>query len=159
MLISSSLFPAIINMKNKSYFAYQNRLKQFYFLNTWLGVILTFSLILFADYIIGLFGPEYAESKLILVNYSVLLFFNFQWIARGKWVIAENLQKKYFLFILSSVPILIILNYFFIPRYGIQGSIYSLIISQFISIYVITNIDKKFRLSNLMLIKSIINFK
>ena len=159
MLISSSLFPAIINMKNKSNFDYQNRLKQFYFFTTWMGLILTFSLIFFSDYIIALFGPEYSESKMILVNYSVLVFFNFQWIARGKWVIAENLQKKSFLFILSSVPILVILNFIFIPKYGIQGSLYSIIISQFISIYIITNFDKKFRFSNLMLIKSIFNFK
>lgn len=159
MLFSASLFPAIINMKNKSYFDYQIRLKQFYFLNTWVGLILTFSLICFSGYIIALFGPEFSESKMILVNYSVILFFNFQWIARGKWVIAENLQKKSFFFIFSSVPILIILNYILIPKYGIQGSIYSIIISQFISIYVITNFDKKFRLSNLMLLKSIFNFK
>jgi O-antigen/teichoic acid export membrane protein len=151
MLIASSLFPAIINIKKKSNYDYQNRLKQFYFFTTWIGLILTFLLIFFSESIIGLFGPEYTESKNILVYYAVLVFFNFQWIARGRWVIAENLQKKYFLFILSGVPILVILNFIFIPKYGIQGSLYS--------IYIITNFDKKFRFSNLMLIKSIFNFK
>ena len=159
ILISSSLFPAILNMKSKSNLGYQNRLKQFYFFTTWTGLIITFFLIFFSENIIRLFGPEYSESKIILIYYSVLVLFNFQWIARGRWVIAENLQKKYFIFVSSSVPILVILNFIFIPKYGIQGSLYSIIISQFISIYIITNFDKKFRMSNLMLLKSFFKFR
>ena len=120
---------------------------------------MTLSLIFFSENIIGLFGPDYSDSKIILIYYSILVLFNFQWIARGRWVIAENLQRKSFIYIASGVPILILLNYIFIPKFGIQGSLYSIILSQFISIYIITNFDKKFRNSNIMLLMSFFRFK
>ena len=154
MVLAASLFPAILNSKKASYYAYQERLQKFYFLMTWMGIFLFLLFFFSANFLVSFYGAEYYTARDILIIYSFSVIFLFQWIARGRWIIAENLQAITFYFMICGAVINIILNYFLILHLGISGAAISTVISQILITLVIPLFFKKIRGSTVMLFKS-----
>ena len=107
-----------------------------------------------ANFLVSFYGAEYYTARDILIIYSFSVIFLFQWIARGRWIIAENLQAITFYFMICGAVINIILNYFLILHLGISGAAISTVISQILITLVIPLFFKKIRGSTVMLFKS-----
>ena len=97
IIISSSIFPAIINAKKTSQELYKSRLKNFYILMTIIPILIAIPISIFAKQIIYiLFGSGYLESVNILRIYiwsSLGLFLSW---AISQYLTSENLVKTIF---------------------------------------------------------------
>ncbi len=122
-IISTALFPAIINARKMGMDLYNKRLKNFYILLFTLSLIIAIPTTLFAPFIIYvLFGEGYSESVSVLYVYtwsSIGLFLSY---GINQYLISENLVKTILFLNIIVMCVNIFLNLFFIPRYGIIGS-------------------------------------
>lgn len=158
-ILAISLYPAIINAKLTSKSLYEKRIKMFYFLMTWLGIIITMIFNVLAEELLNLYGDSYKNGKNILIIYSISTLFIFQWIARGRWLIAENLQVYNFYIMSCGALINIVLNYYLIDIFNMIGAAYASLITYFLVTLVLPILFKKTRKSSLMLLKSFFTWK
>jgi O-antigen/teichoic acid export membrane protein len=137
MAITSSLFPAILEAKNKSNSLYLDRMQNLYDILVILAVAIAIPVTFFSDEIIFyIFGGEYGGSSSVLVIHIWAGIFVFLNNASWKWYIAENLQKiaNYRLYV--GLIINVLLNYFLIPIYGITGAAVATVLSRALSSYI-----------------------
>ena len=159
MLLKSSLYPSIISAKNQSKALYQDRLLNFYRLNFLFFLVLAIPIFIFAEPIIVLlFGIEYQPAGVLLALLSIRLFFANMGVARGTYIVTENLMKfSMFTMILGTI-VNIYLNYVLIPNYGARGAIVATIVSFFTTIYLVDIFYSKTRHNVILQLKSIITF-
>ena len=159
MLFASSLFPAILNARAKSVQLYMDRLQRFYFFMTWVGIFVVLVFFLMSDLLIGLYGEAFSSAGIILRVYAISVIFLFQWIARGRWVLAENLQSITFYYMAFGAVVNIVLNFFFIQSMGLIGAAIATVITQFLITLVIPLFFAKMRNATWMLYRSFISWK
>lgn len=132
-IICGSLFPAIINAKKTSEGMYKNRLNNFYILMFIIPISMAIPITLLSKPIIHvLFGSGYLESIPILRIYiwsSVGLFMGS---AVSQYLMSENMIKTIFLLNFMAMILNIVLNFIFIPIFGLIGSAYATLISYMI---------------------------
>lgn len=159
MLLKNSLFPAIQNSKVYLEESYQNRLLNFYRLNFLFFLLTAIPIFVFSEQIvIMLFGVEYQPAGILLAMMSVRIFFTNMGVARGAFILTENLVKFSLITMLIGTIVNIGLNYLWIPRYGGQGAVVATIISFFVSIYLVDIFYARTRQNVLLQVKSIITF-
>ena len=159
MLLKSSLYPSILSAKKRSKDLYQDRLLNFYRLNFLFFLVLAIPIFIFAEPIIVLlFGIEYQPAGVLLALLSIRLFFANMGVARGTYIVTENLMKfSMFTMILGTI-VNIYLNYVLIPNYGARGAIVATIVSFFTTIYLVDIFYSKTRHNVILQVKSIITF-
>lgn len=132
MLLSQSLFPAIINAKKQSELLYKQRLQHLLNLMMALSVIVAIILTFFSETIITtLFGPEYLGAGSVLSIQVWAGIFVSSGVVSSKWFIIEGFQKFSMYRTTAGAIINIALNFALIPRFGIIGSAVATLISQF----------------------------
>ena len=137
MVISSSLFPAIINAKKISEELYYRRLQRLYDVMVWLAIAIALPMTFLSDWVVNLlYGEEYSEAGGVLMIYIWAGIFVFLGVVSSKWFIAENLQMLSFWRTFWGAIINIFLNIFLIPKYNIYGAAIATLISQMIASYV-----------------------
>lgn len=146
MAITASLFPAIINAKNKSNEIYYNRLQKLYDLMVWLAVIIALPMTFYSNWVIELlYGQDYNAAGTVLMIHIWSAVFVFLGVASSKWFVVENLQIYSLYRTLAGVIINIVLNYFIIPIYGINGAAFATLVSQVIASYLFNSLSSKTR--------------
>lgn len=158
-VLAAALFPAILNARSSDLNLYNSRLKKFYFLMTWMGIILMFALIAMSSFLMKLYGDKYSDGQIILMIHSISLIFVFQWTARGRWVIAENLQKLTFYYIAFGAVLNFFLNYYLIGIFGIVGAAVSTVVSQFLIALILPLFFKPMRESTKFLLRSFFTWR
>jgi len=152
-----SVFPNIIETKKKNEGLYYRRLQRLYTLLTWIAIIIAILIMFIAKPIINvLYGSEYIEASSVLVISIWAGVFVFQGLARGKWFLAEDLQKFAYIFTGIGVIINVILNLLLIPRYGATGAAIATLITQCIVVIPAPLFNRKTRLSSIMILRSFI---
>ena len=131
-LLSSSLFPAIINAKAKSEKSYLNRLKKLNILVFWGSLLISLSIYFFSTRVINiLYTSQFDDSYDVLK----ILIFNFVFLAQSfvsmRWYITENLQRFFMYKTVSGSVLNIGLNIWFIPLWGIEGAAIAALVSGF----------------------------
>ncbi|MBD3843217.1 MAG: flippase, partial [Campylobacterales bacterium] len=160
MLITASLFPAILNAKNQSDELYKQRLQRLYTFMVWMAIAIALPMTFLSDWLILLlFGQAYQEAGQVLMIHIWASIFVFLGVASGKWFITENLQR--FTLINTSVGAILNvgLNLIFIPKFGIVGAAYATVISYGVAAYLINSIWKVSRSNFFMLSKSLFLFR
>lgn len=136
LAINSSLFPAIIKLKQDDKRLYLSRLQKLYDLMTWLGISIALPTTIFADYLISfLFGEQFLSAAGVLKIHIWACVFVFLGNACAKWFLAENLHKYFLYRTLSGAILNVILNLALIPEFGITGAAFSTVISYFLAFY------------------------
>ncbi len=131
MVLTSSLFPAIVNAKMKNKELYQERLKKLFALLFWAAVVISIFLSLAAKPIVRiLYGPEYFPAANVLIIHIWASIFVFLGVGMSKWMISENLQIYYMWNTVWGAVVNIVLNLCWIPRYGILGTAAATVFSQ-----------------------------
>ncbi|MFA6144561.1 MAG: flippase [Sulfurimonas sp.] len=137
MVIASSLFPAIINAKKHSEALYYARLQKLYNLMVWMAIAIALPMTFLSDWVINLlYGEQYNQAGSVLMIHIWAGVFVFLGVASGKWFTAENLQMLAFWRTFYGMVLNIILNFVFIPKYGIQGAAMATLISQSVAAYI-----------------------
>lgn len=159
ILFKSSLFPAIQNAKETSSGLYKDRLLNFYRLNFLSFLIIATPIFFFSEKIvILLYGIEYQESGILLALMATRLFFSNMGVARGAFLLIENLQNFSLITMIVGTIVNIGLNYLWIGGYGARGAIIASIISFFVTIFLIDIFYVKTRENVILQIKSIFTF-
>lgn len=137
VIISSSLFPAIINAKKISEDLYNDRLQKLYDLMVWMAIAIAIPTTFFSDQVVELlYGEQYNQAGSVLMIHIWAAVFVFLGVAFGKYLTVENLTKKYFYRSLLGAILNITLNYTLIPKYGINGAAIATLLGQFTANYV-----------------------
>lgn len=129
-IITNSIFPSLVKLKEKSLKAYENRLQKSYNLLATLGIGLSIIISSMSTIIItSLYGKEFIQSSIILSIHIWACVFMFMRALFSKWIIAEKIYIFSLLTHLTGAISNIILNFYLIPRYGGIGAALATVIS------------------------------
>jgi O-antigen/teichoic acid export membrane protein len=143
MVITSSLFPAIINAKKVNEVLYYKRLQKLYDFMVWIAISIAFPMTFLSDWVVDLlYGGQYSQSGSILMIHIWAGVFVFLGLVFTKYLTIENLTKKIFYRTLMGAILNIVLNYILIPMYGIKGAAFATLLGQFTANYVYDFFDK-----------------
>jgi O-antigen/teichoic acid export membrane protein len=135
-VICSSVFPAIVQAKQQSkaeYYAKMQRLYDFMsLLSLVIAIIVSFTS---SNVLTRLLGAEYASAGTILTLHIWSAIFIFFGVARGNWLVIEDLTRLSLITQLMGAVTNIVLNIFFIRSHGAIGAAVATLISYAISSY------------------------
>jgi O-antigen/teichoic acid export membrane protein len=133
VLVSLSLYPAILNARKTSQEIYQRRMAMLNRLLVGGGLVLTILVSFFANFVIKiLFGDQYGPSQEILRLLSLnILFISFYQVSY-RWYLSEGLQHQMMVKTLVAVAFNIALSVILIKQIGILGAAYASVATSFI---------------------------
>ncbi len=144
--IAASFFPALLNARKNQYSLYLERTQNLLSFMVIVGVLVAIVISLLASsFITFAFGSEYDKSANVLIIHVWGMVFNAVGIVSFRYFIAEGLQIYSFYRASAGLLINIVLNYVFIPEYGVYGAAISTVISQGIAVYVLNSVSSKTR--------------
>ena len=153
--LCNSIFPAIVNAKNISERIYNDRMQKLYDLLTWLAIAIAVPVTIFSAQIINLlFGNEFSPASPVLTIYIWAGVAVFLGVASSQYLINENLTMLSFFRTFIGMILNVVLNFIFIPMYGIIGSAIATLISYTASTFIIVA-KKDGRTQAAMMLKSI----
>lgn len=156
MIICSSLFPAILNAKEKSTDLYNSRLQSLYNLMAWMAISIAVPMTFLSSWLVStLYGTEYNQTATVLMIHIWASIFVFIGVASSKWLIAENLQKYSFYRTIAGALINIALNYVLIPMHGINGAAIATLASQMVASYLFNITTYQLRVAFVMQSKAL----
>ncbi len=136
-IIIASSSASIIQAKNLSNKIYLQRTQQLLDLTALLALVVALLISFFSGSIIHiLFGAAYAEAAPLLAVHAWSGLFSCLGAASGIWMTSEGLQKYMFYRTLYGMLVNVILNYWWIPIFGVMGAAMATICSQMIMSYV-----------------------
>lgn len=159
MLMSASLFPAILSAKRQSAELYNKRFQQLYTVMAWMAIAIAIPMTFLSNWLILiLFGQPYYEAGNVLMIHIWAGLFVFIGAASGKWYISENLQHYTLINTSVGAVLNVGLNFILIPKYGVVGAAYSTLISYGVAAYFMSAVWKVSRAHFIKLSKSLILF-
>ena len=160
LIITTSLFPAIVNAKKISRALYQTRLQRLYTLMVWLAICVALPVTFLGNWIMTLmYGAPYQESGVILSIQIWTGVFVALGVASERWMIAENLVGISFLRTIIGGVANIGLNLYLIPKHGIIGAAIATLLVQIFTTYLFDLFSMKTREAFLLKSKSLILYK
>jgi len=133
-VIISSLFPAIINGKKDSEEKYVNRLRHLFFLLLYLSFGISIVTSLLAKPIISvLYGPAFLGSVAVLQIYIWSNIGTAIGSLCNSYLVAENYRRVVLFSSFAAMSLNVVLNLFFIPRFGIAGAAWATFISYMVT--------------------------
>ena len=134
MLITASLFPAILNAKNQSEELYKQRLQRLYTFMVWFAIAIALPMTFISDWVIYLlFGQAYQEAGQVLIIHIWAAIFVFLGVSFSNYLLAENLTKIAFQRTLLGAASNVLLNLWLIPIYGVAGAAMATLLAQLIA--------------------------
>lgn len=160
LIVTASVFPSILYAKNMSRDLYLSRLQMLYDAMVWISIMIALLVSFFSKNITDLlFGKEYIQSSGVLSVYVWAGIFVFTGVVSSKYWVAENLTGISLYVTCFGAILNIILNYLFIPYFGIIGSATATIISYFFTGIVFVAMFRKARVVFLMQLKTLNIFR
>ena len=136
VIVTTSLFPAILNAKKLNPKLYSERVRRLYAIMIYSAVGMALPVTFMAESIIfTLYGVHYQDAGLVLAIHIWAGIFVALGVVNGSWFLAENLQKLAMINTLAGVAVNVILNYFLIPIYGIAGVAFATLASYSLAAY------------------------
>ena len=156
MVITQSLFPAIVGAKETSENLYYVRLQRLFTALTWMAIIFAVLMTFSSDWLIAmLYGEAYKDASQILMVHAWTGIFVSLGVASGSWFTSENLQR-YALYRTSLGAIInVLLNLVLIPIYGLIGAAIATVIAQSVAALFFDVLTKKTRMVFLMKLKTL----
>jgi len=143
VVISTSLLPAIVKLKESAQEQYEKRLSQLFSLLFWGAMIGSVFVAIYSEEVIRLvFGQKFmgAETVFMLVMWSAPFAAIGSLTAR--YLIVEKMERKITVRTVVALLVNVSLNLVLIPLYGIEGASVATLIALFVSNYVINFFDK-----------------
>ncbi|WP_276499659.1 flippase [Pontibacter litorisediminis] len=159
IIISQSLFPAIISAKSQGEQLYRLRLQRLLNLMMVLSVLVAVTVTFTSDFLVAiLFGSAYAGAGAVLSIQVWAGIFVASGLVSSKWFIMEKLQR-YLMYRSTAGAILnIALNLILIPSYGIIGSAVATLVSQFVAAIFLNAFFSNTRAMFILQLRSILGF-
>ena len=146
MIITASVFPAIIEAKKTSEAKYYQRLQKLYDIMVLLALAVAIPVTFLSDWVVTLlFGNAYKQAGSVLSIHVWTGVFVFLGVSSGHWFLIENLQKLAFYRTLLAAVINIGANLILIPKCGAIGAAIGTVFSQMTAAYVFDIMSLKTR--------------
>ena len=159
IIIQNSLFPAIVHSKNKSQLIYEDRMLNYYRLMMIMFLFISVPIYLFGEFIVNLlYGVQYHQAGILFSIFGFRLLFAFFGVGRSSYLLNENRQQHRLYTLLLASIINIILNYIFIPEYGVYGAYATSIISFTFNIFIFDLFIQSTRNNVLNMLKAMFSF-
>jgi O-antigen/teichoic acid export membrane protein len=143
VIISASIFPALIKAKKTNNSLYLLRIQKLFDLLVLISLAMCIPISLFSsEIIIFIFGEQYKMAASILSIHIWSCVFAYLAYAGSRWYIAEDMQKKYMMNVVLGSILNICLNFILLKIYGIKGSAIATIIT-FLFVGLISDIFNK----------------
>jgi O-antigen/teichoic acid export membrane protein len=153
--IVASLFPKLIQIRERSKTQFDHRLQQLLDILFNLGVVVAIAVTALAPWIISLFaGEAYRQSAPILVIHIWAAVFMFMRVAFSRWILIEGLLMFSLLTQGGGALFNIVLNFILIPKLGGIGAAYATLLSYAVASFFSLAIYPKTRPVFLMMVKS-----
>jgi O-antigen/teichoic acid export membrane protein len=156
MLLTSSLFPSIVNAKKVSEALYYARLQRLYTFLVWMGVAVALPMTFMGEWLITvLYGIAYKDAAQVLVIHIWAGIFVSLGVASSSWYTSENLQR-YALYRTSLGAIVnIALNLVLIPKLGLVGAALATVFAQSVAALFFDVVAEKTRTVFFMKLKTL----
>jgi O-antigen/teichoic acid export membrane protein len=136
MIITSSLFPAIVNAKKVSEELYYHRLNLLFAFLIFVSLFISLFTVFYSKDIIRLIYSEtYLESSSVLSILIWATIFASINVSTGRWIITENLEKLSFYRAILGAIMNVILNILLIPTMQIKGAALATVVSYAVAAY------------------------
>jgi O-antigen/teichoic acid export membrane protein len=156
MVISTSVFPAIVSAKQIGKELYYSRVQKLYDLLAALSIGIALPVTLLSEFIIKLFfGSAFQPASSVLTIYIWAGVGTFLGVASSQYLISENFTKLAFFRTFIGMIVNVLMNLFLIPAYGINGAAFATLISYSVSVFSIY-FDRRTREQFYMMLKSIL---
>jgi O-antigen/teichoic acid export membrane protein len=154
-ILVSSLTPYFVKLRDIDDEMYKMRLRQLFSLMFWMGVIVGLSITFFGEgLVLLLYGEEFkAAYEPLAINIWAGVFVS-QALARGIWLINEDLQVYRLYNNLFAVVLNITLNLLLIPNMGITGAAIATLVTQGVATWLISLFWSPLRSSTLDMIRA-----
>jgi O-antigen/teichoic acid export membrane protein len=134
VIVTASVFPAIVNAKKISRAFYMARLQYLYTFMAWLAILLSLPIALLSHHLIfWLFGESFVGAASALAIHVWSSIFVFIGVVFSKYLIAENLPVIALKRTIVGALANIVFNLWLIPIYGITGAAIATLIAQIIA--------------------------
>jgi O-antigen/teichoic acid export membrane protein len=107
-----------------------------------IGVIIPATYLLGDWAISSWYGPEYADAADVLKIYVISGIFAYTGTALYYWLLTENKQRYGLIRAIIGAVINVLLNWLFIPVWGIKGAAFATLISEFFGSYISSLLTK-----------------
>jgi O-antigen/teichoic acid export membrane protein len=136
VVITNSLFPAIVKAREVSVELFRERMTRLYKLLVFISLVISCVVFLFSRQIVlHTYGADFSNAIPLLQLYVWSIIFVFLNNASWKWYIAENLQRIAMLRLCLGAIVNIGLNMLLIPEFGLQGAAYATLVSYILATY------------------------
>ena len=139
LAISSSAYPALVRAHKELSLDQQRRRDQKFFDSlTGVGYLIALPATIVAPFLVKfLYGPEYAQTgNVLMVHIWALIFIGLGFGLR-RWLVAEDLTVFSLWTAISGAIASIVFNLLLVPRFGMMGAAWTMVISSAISGYLI----------------------
>ncbi|MFJ4055417.1 flippase [Pseudomonas sp. NPDC089743] len=147
VVITISLLPAIITLKNRNEQLYHNRLSQLLAVVIWSSVLVAVVATFWGEELMVLtFGEDYRESAGVL---SIIMWtgvFAGMGTVSARYLNVEKMERKFAVRTVAAAVVNVVLNYLLIPIYGIKGAAISTFMCTFFANYVMDWFDPELKL-------------
>ena len=143
-VISISLLPAIVKLKQGDETEYHRKLCQLFRVVIWLSVLAALVTTLFSTSIMTIaFGVEYAPSASVLTIVMWTSIFSAMNSVSARYLTVEKMEKKVALRTLYAAALNIALNAIVIPIYGVDGAAAATLVCVFLTAYAMDWLDRE----------------
>ena len=158
MMLKSSVTPAFVSIRDNKEL-YNFRFLNYYRLSFLLFLVTATPIYFFSEQIVILFfGVEYQRAGFLLALFSTRLFFTNFGVARGVFILSENLFMYSLVTMIIGTISNIMLNLVLIPLYQGIGAIIATMISFSITQFIIDTVYKKTRENVILSFKGVLTF-
>ncbi|MBX3303316.1 MAG: flippase [Nitrospira sp.] len=134
VIVTNSLFPAILNAKIIDPALYGERLQRLYSAMVLMTIVVALPISLFSDWIVQLlYGVAYRDAGPVLMIHVWAGLFVALGTASNAWLLSESLQRIALYRTLSGAVTALALNILLIPYYGIVGAAIATVVGYMIA--------------------------
>lgn len=156
-VICSSVFPAIVQAKQQSRVEYYARMQRLYDFMSFLSLSIALTVAFTSKNVLtNLLGAEYSSAGTILILHIWSGIFIFFGVARGNWLVIEDMTRLSLITQLMGAVTNVVLNLFLIKQYGAIGAAIATLISYAVSSYLSCMIFPAMHQTGWMLTKALL---
>jgi O-antigen/teichoic acid export membrane protein len=156
VIITNSLFPAVVRAKEISLKLYNLRLRRLYTFVVWMAIAFALPMTFLSDWlVVTLYGEAFRAAGQVLMVHVWAGVFVALGVASGSWFISENLQRLAFYRTFLGATINIGLNLLLIPALGLLGAAVATIISQSMAAFFFDLLTRRTRMVFFMKLKTL----
>jgi len=157
MLITQSVFPAIVSAKRINEDLYIVRLQRLYTFLVWVAILVALPMTFLSNAIVVfLYGAAYQNAGSVLAIHIWAGVFVSLGVVSSSWLINENMQRVTLYRTLSGAIVNVVLNLVLIPIYGLLGAAIATVISYTIAGLLFDLFNKKTRIMFRMKVNAIL---